>query len=155
VTWTSSDRSDPSLARCPAPGEALPTSTDDIVTVDETAYIRALAHPLRMRILAMLEERPSSPGRLAEALGSNAKVVDYHVKRLVRLGLAGLVETRRSRGAPSTSTPHVRIRPSPMPPGRPWTPAFAPGWSSRRSGRRASTRTARRWPAASTAATRI
>lgn len=70
---------------------------DDLVTID-AAYVRALAHPLRLRILAMLEEHPSSPARLAEVLGSNAKVVDYHVKRLVRFGLADLVEMRRSRG---------------------------------------------------------
>jgi DNA-binding transcriptional ArsR family regulator len=66
--------------------------------IDEAAFVRALAHPLRLRILAMLDERPSSPARLAAALGARINVVAYHVKRLRELDLVELVDVRRGRG---------------------------------------------------------
>jgi len=70
----------------------------DVYNVFDAGYFRALAHPLRLRILAMLGERPSSPARVAAVLGVRTNVAAYHVKRLHELGLAELVETRRSRG---------------------------------------------------------
>jgi DNA-binding transcriptional ArsR family regulator len=66
--------------------------------IDEAAYLRAVAHPLRHRLLAMLGERSSSPARLAAALGAKVNVVAYHVRRLAELGLVDLVEVRRGRG---------------------------------------------------------
>jgi DNA-binding transcriptional ArsR family regulator len=70
----------------------------EIETIDDAAYLRALAHPLRLRIIAMLGERATSPARLAVRLGVRVNVVAYHVKRLRELGLAELVEVRRGRG---------------------------------------------------------
>jgi DNA-binding transcriptional ArsR family regulator len=69
-----------------------------IADIDEVTYLRAVAHPMRHRILAMLGEQPSSPTRLAAALGAKVNVVAYHVRRLAELGLADLVEVRRGRG---------------------------------------------------------
>lgn len=66
--------------------------------IDDAAYLRALAHPLRLRILALLDERPTTPARLAAALRAKVNVVAYHVKRLDELGLAELVDVRRGRG---------------------------------------------------------
>jgi DNA-binding transcriptional ArsR family regulator len=66
--------------------------------IDNPAYVKAIAHPLRLRILAMLGERPSSPARLAAVVGARTNVVAYHVKRLHELGLAELVDVRRGRG---------------------------------------------------------
>jgi DNA-binding transcriptional ArsR family regulator len=66
--------------------------------IDEAAYLRAVAHPMRHRILAMLGERSSTPGRLAAALGVKVNVVAYHVRRLAELGFVELVEVRRGRG---------------------------------------------------------
>jgi DNA-binding transcriptional ArsR family regulator len=66
--------------------------------IDEAAYLRAVAHPLRHRILAMLGERSSTPARLAAALGAKVNVVAYHVRRLAELGLVDLIEVRRGRG---------------------------------------------------------
>ena len=66
--------------------------------IDQVAYLRAVAHPMRHRILAMLSERESSPGRLAATLGEKVNVVAYHVRRLHELGLIHLVEVRRGRG---------------------------------------------------------
>jgi DNA-binding transcriptional ArsR family regulator len=70
----------------------------DEADIDEVAYLRAVAHPMRHRILAMLGERPSTPARLAGALGAKVNVVAYHVRRLAELGLVDLVEIRRGRG---------------------------------------------------------
>jgi DNA-binding transcriptional ArsR family regulator len=70
----------------------------EIENIDDAAYFRALAHPLRMRILTMLDERPGTPALLAAALGASVNVVAYHVRRLHELGLAELVEVRRGRG---------------------------------------------------------
>jgi DNA-binding transcriptional ArsR family regulator len=66
--------------------------------IDEAAYLRAVAHPLRHRLLAMLAERPSTPARLAATLGAKVNVVAYHVRRLSELGFVELVEVRRGRG---------------------------------------------------------
>jgi DNA-binding transcriptional ArsR family regulator len=61
--------------------------------------VKALAHPLRIRILAMLAERRSSPTQLAETLDVAVGKVAYHVRTLVNLGVIELVETRPVRGA--------------------------------------------------------
>ena len=66
---------------------------------DDPRYVKAVAHPLPIRILAMLAERPASPVQLAPQLGSTLGRVGYHVRVLRDAGLLELVETRRRRGA--------------------------------------------------------
>ena len=66
---------------------------------DDPRYLKALSHPLRLRILAMLEERPGSPVQLAPRLDSTLGRVGHHVRVLRDAGLIELVETRRRRGA--------------------------------------------------------
>jgi DNA-binding transcriptional ArsR family regulator len=61
--------------------------------------VKALAHPLRIRILAMLAERRASPTQLADKLGIPVGKVSYHVRTLVNLGVIELVDTRPVRGA--------------------------------------------------------
>jgi DNA-binding transcriptional ArsR family regulator len=61
--------------------------------------IKALAHPLRFRILAKLNEGPASPSTLAEQLGEPLGNVSYHVQRLLQQGAIELVDTRPVRGA--------------------------------------------------------
>jgi DNA-binding transcriptional ArsR family regulator len=68
-------------------------------SIQDPAFLRVMAHPLRMRLLAMLEERPQSPVKLAGTLGMDLGQVSYHVKRLHEAGLIELVETNRRRGA--------------------------------------------------------
>src|SRR3954451_21858239 len=58
-----------------------------------------MSHPLRVRILAMLQERKASPVELAEWLGSRLGTVAYHVRTLHQLGLIELVDETRVRGA--------------------------------------------------------
>src|SRR4051794_21224024 len=58
-----------------------------------------MSHPLRVRILAMLQERKASPVELAEWLGARLGTVAYHVRTLHQLGLIELVDETRVRGA--------------------------------------------------------
>ena len=67
-------------------------------TVD-TKLMKALAHPLRQKILAGLSERVASPSELADELGEPLGNVSYHVRMLVDLGCIELVSTTPRRGA--------------------------------------------------------
>src|SRR3954466_5273637 len=58
-----------------------------------------MSHPLRVRILAMLQERKASPVELADWLGARLGTVAYHVRTLHQLGLIELVDETRVRGA--------------------------------------------------------
>jgi DNA-binding transcriptional ArsR family regulator len=58
-----------------------------------------MSHPLRVRILAMLDERKASPNQLAGWLGASLGTVAYHVRTLEQLGLIELVDETRVRGA--------------------------------------------------------
>jgi DNA-binding transcriptional ArsR family regulator len=61
--------------------------------------VKALAHPLRVQILSVLEERVASPSDLAEEIGAPLGNVSYHVRTLAELGLLKLVRRRTRRGA--------------------------------------------------------
>jgi DNA-binding transcriptional ArsR family regulator len=61
--------------------------------------IKAFTHPLRVSILARLDEAVLSPKELAAELGSPLSVVSYHVKELARLEFIELVRTEQRRGA--------------------------------------------------------
>jgi DNA-binding transcriptional ArsR family regulator len=68
-------------------------------TIDDPRYVKALSHPLRVRILAMLQERTATPVELAAWLGARLGTVAYHVRTLHELGLIELVDETRVRGA--------------------------------------------------------
>lgn len=70
-----------------------------ITNIDDPRYVRALAHPLRVRILAILEERVASPAQIAPLFDASLGVVSYHVRTLERLGLIEQVGQRQVRGA--------------------------------------------------------
>jgi DNA-binding transcriptional ArsR family regulator len=61
--------------------------------------VRALAHPLRVEILRLLEEGPSGPKRLADRIGEQLGNVSYHMKVLLKYDCIELVETIPHRGA--------------------------------------------------------
>ena len=61
--------------------------------------VRALAHPLRVEILRLLEEGPSGPKRLADRMGEKLSNVSYHTRVLHELGCIELLETIPQRGA--------------------------------------------------------
>jgi DNA-binding transcriptional ArsR family regulator len=79
------------------------TAQEPISDVADARYAKALAHPLRVRILSMLEERNASPVQLSEHLDATLGTVAYHVRTLERLGLIEMVATHQRRGA----TEHV------------------------------------------------
>jgi DNA-binding transcriptional ArsR family regulator len=70
-----------------------------ITSIDDPRYVKAMSHPLRVRILAMLDERKASPNQLAGWLGASLGTVAYHVRTLLQLGLIELVDETRVRGA--------------------------------------------------------
>ena len=70
-----------------------------ITNVNDPRYLKALAHPTRIRVLAILKERKASPNELSEILGEGLGTVAYHVRTLKNLGLVKLVGTRPRRGA--------------------------------------------------------
>ena len=70
-----------------------------IKSIDDPRYVKALAHPLRIRILAMLADRSASPVQLSSRLDATLGTVAYHVRTLQQLGLIELVDETRVRGA--------------------------------------------------------
>jgi DNA-binding transcriptional ArsR family regulator len=60
---------------------------------------KALAHPLRVRILTSLHQGVSSPNQLAQELGEPLGNVSYHVKTLLEFDCVELVKTEPRRGA--------------------------------------------------------
>ncbi|HEX4752437.1 MAG TPA: helix-turn-helix domain-containing protein, partial [Solirubrobacterales bacterium] len=51
-------------------------------TIDQ-ALVRALAHPMRVRILEALQGRTASPTELARQFGESLGVVSYHANALL------------------------------------------------------------------------
>ena len=70
-----------------------------ITSIDDPRFVKAMSHPLRVRILAMLDERKASPNQLAGWLDASLGTVAYHVRTLLQLGLIELVDETRVRGA--------------------------------------------------------
>jgi DNA-binding transcriptional ArsR family regulator len=66
---------------------------------DEPSLVKALAHPMRVSILARLQERRATPRELAGWLGASLGGVSYHVRTLHKLGMIELVATTQVRGA--------------------------------------------------------
>jgi DNA-binding MarR family transcriptional regulator len=75
----------------------------DVSTKTENAVderlVKALTHPLRWRILEVLNQGVSSPREIAEELDAKLGDVGYHVRRLHELGVIELVRTEQRRGA--------------------------------------------------------
>jgi DNA-binding transcriptional ArsR family regulator len=61
--------------------------------------IKALGHPVREHILAVLNERIASATEIGEELGAEVSSFYHHVEELERLGCIEKVKTRRRRGA--------------------------------------------------------
>src|SRR3954469_24393811 len=70
-----------------------------ITSIDDPRYVKAMSHPVRVRIMAMLSERKASPNELSQWLGTTLGATAYHVRTLHKLGLIELVDETRVRGA--------------------------------------------------------
>ncbi len=73
----------------------LPRGTQ---TLADFQQIRALAHPLRLRILGLLAREPRTTKQVAELLGENHTKLYHHVQELERAKVIRLTETRQKRG---------------------------------------------------------
>ncbi len=91
-----------------------------ITSIDDPRYVKAMSHPLRVRILAMLDERQASPNQLAGWLEASLGTVAYHVRTLLQLGLIELVDETRVRGAVEH---HYRSVPRPSVSAEAWAEA--------------------------------
>jgi DNA-binding transcriptional ArsR family regulator len=73
--------------------------TKPITDIDDPRLVKALAHPLRVRILSELERRTATPKELAIALGVPLENLSYHVRALRDFGFIRLEGRRMVRGA--------------------------------------------------------
>jgi hypothetical protein len=67
--------------------------------VIDQRLVRALSHPLRIRILEALTERVASPIRLSDDLDAGLSHVAYHTRALDKCGCLELIDTAQRRGA--------------------------------------------------------
>lgn len=72
---------------------------EPVTEITDPRWLRAISHPIRIRLLAMLDEEPASPVILASKLEQPLGTIAYHVRTLYDLGLLKLVSTRQRRGA--------------------------------------------------------
>jgi DNA-binding transcriptional ArsR family regulator len=88
----------------------------DVLVVDRPDQLKALGHPLRLRVLETLgaadDERPLTNRELAERLGVDPGHLHFHVRMLVRAGLIARVEGTVGREKPYRAVARtVRIKP--------------------------------------------
>ena len=69
------------------------------IDITDPKLVRAYAHPLRIQILGLLDNRTASPREIASELGTPLSNTAYHVRQLVSLGLVELVKRTARRGA--------------------------------------------------------
>lgn len=65
----------------------------------DPSLIKAISHPVRAHILAVLNERIASGTEIGEELGADVSSFYHHIEALEKLGCIELVETRQRRGA--------------------------------------------------------
>lgn len=68
---------------------------------------KALAHPLRARLVSMMHARAATPAQLANELGEPLSLISYHVRFLAQAGVIELVDRTFKRGAVQH---HYRVR---------------------------------------------
>jgi DNA-binding transcriptional ArsR family regulator len=64
-----------------------------------SSIVKALSHPLRMKILARLNEGVASPNEMAKEFDESLPLISYHVRILRELQCIELVKTTPRRGA--------------------------------------------------------
>lgn len=68
------------------------------VTTEEISELRAVAHPLRLRLLSLVTGVAMSSAEAARELGISQANVSYHLRLLERAGLVEVVEEVKVRG---------------------------------------------------------
>jgi|SRR3954471_9557804 DNA-binding transcriptional ArsR family regulator len=80
-----------------------PPTTSDVFTIERAEQLKALGHPLRLRILEMLGDEGGEPltnRELAQKLGVDPGHLHFHVKMLLRAGLIERAEGGQGREKP-------------------------------------------------------
>jgi DNA-binding transcriptional ArsR family regulator len=67
-------------------------------TLNTLNQIKAMAHPLRMRLLEAFSRTPLTTKQVAELLDEQPTKLYHHVSSLERAGLIKLIKTRKNRG---------------------------------------------------------
>ena len=88
--------------------------------------LRAISHPLRLRLFELFSEHPRTTMQAAERLGEPPTRLYHHVAALERAGLVRLRETRSHRGATEKYFEAVPVRLEPGPGSRGPGDAMAP-----------------------------
>ena len=70
-----------------------------MTNIDDPRLVKALAHPLRIRILALLDRREASAAQLAQELEASVGAVTDHMRAMERVGLVNLVKKLPNRAA--------------------------------------------------------
>lgn len=70
----------------------------DVFVLTDIEQVRAIADPLRQRILELMIEAPVTTKQVAEKINEQPTKLYHHVEILEQVGLVKLVETRPKRG---------------------------------------------------------
>jgi DNA-binding transcriptional ArsR family regulator len=84
------------MAKSVTPKRKKSDAPDDLL---DERIVKAISHPLRHRLLVLLNDRVASPNQLATQLEEPLGRVSYHVRQLAEVGAIELVRTRPRRGA--------------------------------------------------------
>jgi DNA-binding transcriptional ArsR family regulator len=82
---------------------AAPTTSSDVFTIERAEQLKALGHPLRLRVLEMLGDdggQQLTNRELAQKLGVDPGHLHFHVKMLLRAGLIERAEGGKGREKP-------------------------------------------------------
>jgi DNA-binding transcriptional ArsR family regulator len=79
-----------------------PNRIPDVLTIDRPDQLKALGHPLRLRVLEALgeSEEALSNRELAQRLGVDPGHLHFHVRMLLRAGLIQQVPSEKGREKP-------------------------------------------------------
>jgi DNA-binding transcriptional ArsR family regulator len=89
-------------------------ASGDVLTIDKPEQLKALGHPLRLRVLEALGESADelTNRELAARLGVDPGHLHFHVRMLLSAGLIELAEGRRRREKPYRAVAsHIRVAP--------------------------------------------
>jgi DNA-binding transcriptional ArsR family regulator len=95
--------------------EAVPSVPDDVFTIERAEQLKALGHPLRLRVLETLGGEAAEPltnRELAQKLNVDPGHLHFHVKMLLRAGLIERAEGGKGREKPYRAVAStVRVAP--------------------------------------------